>query len=99
MDMVILQQLLWELKPATVFELGTHEGGSALWMADTLRSYGCNSQVYTVDIDRETIRPLAKQDNNITFIHGDLFKVEKLMPAELLQVWNIILCVAQQEYF
>ena len=86
MDMVILQQLLWELKPATIFEMGTHEGGSALWMADTLRSYGRTSQVYTVDIDAETIRPLAKQDNNITFITGDLMKVEELFPAKMLQV-------------
>ena len=87
MDTMIVQQLLWELKPATIFEMGTHEGGSALWMADTMRSYGCNSQVYTVDLDTETIKPLAKQDKNITLVTGDLMKVEELLPAKMLQVW------------
>ena len=85
-DIVIVQQLLWELKPATVFEMGTHEGGSALWMSDMLRMFGCKSHVFTCDIDQETIKPLAKQDDGITFVHGDLMKVDELLPADMLEV-------------
>ena len=86
MDYVIIQQLLWELKPATVFEMGAHEGGSALWMADTLKSYGCNSHVYSVDIDMNIVRALAKESDDITFVHGDLKHVEQVLPAQMLQV-------------
>ena len=38
-DMIICQQLLWELKPKTIFETGAYTGACALWMADTIKIY------------------------------------------------------------
>ena len=38
-DMIICQQLLWELKPKTIFETGAYTAACALWMADTIKIY------------------------------------------------------------
>ena len=49
-DFAILPMLLWELKPASVFEIGSGAGASARWIADILKSFGINGAVYSVDI-------------------------------------------------
>ena len=35
-DLIIVQQLLWEVKPQTVIEIGAYKGASALWAADMI---------------------------------------------------------------
>ena len=37
--MAMYQMLLWELKPKTIIEIGSGTGGSAVWMADLMKSY------------------------------------------------------------
>ena len=85
-DYVIIQQLLWELKPKTVLEMGAYCGGSALWLADSLKMYDCDSRVHSVDIDLSLIKPKAKGRDDIVFIQGDLKNVETVLPASLLEV-------------
>ena len=41
--MVIYQQLLWDLKPKTIFEIGANTGACALWMVDTMKAYNLPS--------------------------------------------------------
>ena len=50
LDQTILQQLLWELKPRTVIEFGAYKGGSALWIADLLKLFGCQSRVVSSQV-------------------------------------------------
>ena len=51
LDLWMLQQIAWEVKPDFVIETGTWVGGSALWWANTLNGMGLvNSRVLTVDI-------------------------------------------------
>lgn len=55
-DLRIYEHLLWLSAPSVVVELGTHAGGSALWLRDrlrALRSYGRieSVRVITVDLD------------------------------------------------
>ena len=80
------QQLLWELKPRTVFDFGAYKGGSALWTADMLKMLGCKSRVISIDIDLSMLDPLARESPDVEFIEGDLFHVEKCFPADFLQV-------------
>ena len=86
LDLTILQNLLWELKPRTVVEFGAYHGGTALWMSDMLKLYGCESRMLSVDIDLSLLDPVAKKSPDITFIEGDLFEIEKCFPQELLKV-------------
>lgn len=87
-DLIILQQLLWDLQPATVLEIGAYAGGSALWLSDTMKMYGYKTHIYSLDIDLSLVRDLAKNDKNISFIEGDASKIEHAFPEHLLKVNN-----------
>ena len=50
-DIVLYEQLLSLVQPQTVFELGSLFGGSALYIANTLKMQGSKGYVYSVDID------------------------------------------------
>ena len=49
MTLTIYQQLIQDLKPKTIIEFGTYEGGSALWMNDICKSLLLNTKD-TIDI-------------------------------------------------
>ena len=87
-DLLILKHLLWDLKPATIFEIGAYAGGSALWFSDMMKIYGYKTHIYSLDIDLSLVRDLAKKDENITFIGGDVSKIEQAFPEHLLKVSN-----------
>lgn len=86
-DMIIIQQVLWDLRPATVIELGTFLGGSAIWLADMLRLMEIPSQVLSMDIDLSLISEHARniKPNNVTFLQGDSNVVQKTFTNDLLQ--------------
>ena len=86
LDLTIIQQLLWDVKPPTVIEFGAYKGGSALWIADMLKIFGCQSRVISIDIDLSILDVTAKESPHVEFIEGDLFQVEKFFPEELLKV-------------
>jgi cephalosporin hydroxylase len=68
MDLAIYADILWELKPKTVVEFGSNRGGSALWLADQLTTYGVEGfHVYSLDI--HPVTDLA--DPRITFGYCD----------------------------
>jgi cephalosporin hydroxylase len=66
-DIALYTHLLFQLKPRTVIEIGTHRGGSALWFADLLMNYGVAAHVYSVDVQSSP----AISDPRITFMAGD----------------------------
>lgn len=80
-DIGIYLQLLSRLQPATVIEIGTKHGGSALWFADMLSAAGvADPRVVSVDI-----QPLAKfADPRITFLEGDAANLEPVLDRALL---------------
>jgi len=49
MSLTIYQQLIQDLKPKTILEFGSYEGGSALWMKDLCNTLNLNTKVITVD--------------------------------------------------
>jgi cephalosporin hydroxylase len=54
-ELAIYPLLLWELKPATIIELGSFNGGSAAWLADMLEIQGIDGRIYSFDIDIDRI--------------------------------------------
>jgi cephalosporin hydroxylase len=83
-DMVLYQHLLFEVKPRTIIELGAYTGASAMWMADLLKTFDCDSHVYAVDIDLTLIDQQAKSHPGTTFIQGDCNQIEQIWPVETL---------------
>lgn len=51
-DFAIYSTLLWREKPATIIEIGSCEGGSALWMSDLMRAYEIPCAIHSVDIKK-----------------------------------------------
>ena len=87
MDLIAYQQLLWEVKPPTIIELGTAYGASACWMSDVMSAYGVATQIYTIDIDPNLCDPRAKDGkDNIHWIIGDCNKIEAAFPDKMLEV-------------
>ena len=86
LDLTIHQQLLWELKPRTVIEFGAYKGGSALWLADMLKMYGCQSRIISTDIDLSLLDAEAKKSKDVEFIQGDSSNIEQFFPEEFLKV-------------
>lgn len=73
LDLWMVQQIVYELRPDFIVETGTFRGGSALYWAYTLNAMGLTaSRVITVDID-ELCQEAAKQPlwrRYVEFIQG-----------------------------
>jgi len=74
-DMVIQQELMWELKPDLVIETGIAHGGSIIFTASMMEMMGIDGEVVGIDIDIRThnrieieSHPMAKR---ITMYEGD----------------------------
>lgn len=74
-DAIAIQQLLWNNQPDLVIEIGTHGGGSAVFMSDIMKSYNPKAQIVTMDPDPTNIDPngLFFKTENIKFIQGPSF--------------------------
>ena len=86
-DLVIIQQVLSHVRPATVFEIGTCCGGTAIWIADMLRLMEAKSSVYAMEIDLSILQDRVKEikPENVTFLQGDSHKIEKTFHPDFLR--------------
>jgi cephalosporin hydroxylase len=78
-DVSLYMMMLWDLKPRTIIETGSASGGSAIWMADLMVSYGLDCHVYSVDLRKPEL-----SHANVTFLEGDCNKIEEALPRDLL---------------
>ena len=78
-DFAIYPQLLQELRPRTIFEIGSGSGASALWLADLVRTFDIDAVVDSVDI-----RPATAEHPGVRFHRGDCREPATLFPAEAL---------------
>ena len=66
-DLAIYAMLIDELRPATIIELGSGAGGSALLFADLSTSLGLSTQI--ISVDKEAVQEFS--DPRTTFIQSD----------------------------
>ena len=81
--------MLQEIKPATIIETGTFNGGGALWMADLMKIHDVKTHVYSMDIDLSYLEPAVKDRKDITVIQGDSYKIQEAFPEDMLKVLYI----------
>ena len=62
-DLVVLQEIVCEVRPDLIVETGTYKGGSALFLADICTLIG-HGRVVTVDI---VWRPDLQRDPRVTY--------------------------------
>ena len=79
-DFAMYPVLIAELRPRTVFEIGSGLGASAIWFADTMALNNIAGQVHSVDrVKARLERP------GVTFSQGDCSAPDKLFDPELLR--------------
>jgi cephalosporin hydroxylase len=84
-DISIYQQLIQELRPKTLIELGTGLGGSALFFLDHCRMFGLGTRIITLDVNIDDVSPEMFKERAIEFIAGDIKDLAELMPAQRLR--------------
>jgi cephalosporin hydroxylase len=52
-DWALYPKLLWEVRPKTIIEVGSNQGGSAAWLA--MRAYGFAFQIHSIDINHVAV--------------------------------------------
>jgi cephalosporin hydroxylase/glycosyltransferase involved in cell wall biosynthesis len=79
-DLALYTQAIAQLRPATIIEVGTSEGGSAAWLIDQCRNLGlADTHLITIDIS-----PPAIQLENVHTYGGDSLRPEATFPTEMI---------------
>lgn len=77
-DLVAYQDVITEARPSLILELGTWQGGSAIWFADQMTTILGSGHVVTVDV----IAPVMPIDDpRVTFVQTDLLDYEDIANA------------------
>src|SRR5262249_40350717 len=50
-EIALYMRLIWETKPGTIIEIGTHSGGAAVWMSDLLTMFGIDGRIVSIDLE------------------------------------------------
>ncbi|HVB18460.1 MAG TPA: CmcI family methyltransferase [Stellaceae bacterium] len=80
-DWALYPMLLWEARPQTIVEIGSNRGGSALWLADTMRAFGLPAHIHSVDLN-----PVADLDDpSVTFHRGDADHLERDLSRDFIE--------------
>ncbi len=79
-DFAMYPALIAEVRPQTIFEIGSGLGASAIWFADTLATCGIAGRVHSTDKVR-----VEKDHPGVSFYQGDCAAPESLFAAGLLR--------------
>jgi cephalosporin hydroxylase len=66
-DFALYPVLIWNLKPRTIIEIGSKDGGSAVWLGDVLNNFGIDGHIYSIDIVEVT----SVQHPRVTYMEGN----------------------------
>lgn len=72
--------LLWELRPRTIIELGVYAGGSLVWFRDLTKLMGLDCQVVGLDWNLANCRIPADEMSNISLHEGDSYDLDTFEP-------------------
>jgi cephamycin C biosynthesis protein len=72
--------LLWELRPRMIIELGIYSGGSLVWFRDLTKLIGVNCQVVGIDKNLSLCQIPPSEMSDIVLHEADCAVVESLEP-------------------
>jgi cephalosporin hydroxylase len=79
-DLALYMQAIERLRPATIIELGTSEGGSAAWLIDQCRTFGlADTKVISLDI-----APPGIELSGVSFHKADTCRPDETFPNALI---------------
>ena len=84
-DFALIPMIIWENSPATILEVGSGEGASAIWMADLCKTYNLFTKVYSMDIE-----PPSIEYEGVTFVERDSREISDFDIENLPHPWLIV---------
>lgn len=69
-DYVIYQMIIGEVRPDLIIEIGSHEGGGAMYLSDLFKAYNIEGEIHTIDIDNKAEKNVAPYSNIKFFGNG-----------------------------
>lgn len=79
-DWALYPMLLWEKRPATIIEIGSNRGGSALWLADLMRGFGISCAIHSIDLNRV----LDIEAHGVTFHAGNARELSTVLSPDFM---------------
>jgi cephalosporin hydroxylase len=87
-DFALYPMMIAEIRPRTIIELGSGDGGSAVWLRDTARMLGVSCKILSFDVS-----PPRLACRGVRFLRADANDVETLGAARLraqLHPWIVL---------
>lgn len=91
-DLVLYSNLIWEMRPQTILEFGSLQGGSACWFADQLEVLCGRGEVHSFELCYKCISPQASHPR-LHFHEADvrdLMTLEKTLLERLPHPWLVV---------
>ena len=87
LDHMTLVEMLQVVKPASIIEFGTFNGGSTLVIDDVLKGIVENYSIYSLDVNTSMRDRLVDKfiSKNVNFVRGSSFDVEKVFPIDFIE--------------
>jgi cephalosporin hydroxylase len=79
-DLALYSMLIWNVKPRTIVEIGSHSGGSAVWLADQIRCMDIRAEVHSFDLN-----PPALSEPLVHFRYADAGKLASFFPPDEIE--------------
>lgn len=80
-DLALYLQVIQKQRPRTIIEVGTSEGGSAVWLIDQCKAVGLpETRLITIDL-----KPPKLMSDGVEFFYGDATDPEHTFPHAALQ--------------
>ena len=87
MTLSTYMMMIQEIKPKTILEFGTYDGGSALWMEDTIKSLSFDCNIHTFDINQERVN--IPQNSKIKFHKLNNHNINKFVDENKILFENL----------
>ena len=72
-DLALYMQLISEVRPRTIIEIGSAMGGSGKWFASQLRGLGIDGRVHSYDVSPVT----GIEQRELEFKYGDIYRLHE----------------------
>jgi cephalosporin hydroxylase len=79
-DFALYPMLLWNVKPRTIIEIGSKEGGSGLWLGDLIDNFDLDCHIYSLDI----VRVDSVSHPRVTFMEANGRLLGETLSAEFI---------------
>jgi cephalosporin hydroxylase/lipopolysaccharide biosynthesis glycosyltransferase len=80
-DLALYPQLIWQVKPRTIIEIGSFRGGSALWLGDMVTAFNLDTHIYSVDVNLVT----GINHPRVTYLSGSGRELDKVFSSKFIE--------------